>query len=323
MDRFDVSRKIPYSRNAFIRRAQMSHDKSIFLVVEGRVNDPYFANKLCSSSEKISRAGFKVLKVEDIGKTNDQEPTGGKDAVLALFAHCKNMNKLEQKNKKGKVSFAFLLDRDMQHITGGRRRSKHISYTHYADTEAHIFFTARQRESIMLAASLDQDSVLGVDSYLESWYTELANDWRPWIEACYVAEATHSRSWVKSSHPKSLVHTGKDNRTLDSQKLDQAYIAIRSNSPLNDSIYEKKKRHVLEKIEAVYSRGEQKTLLKGKWIPPRLAEAMKKFFKESNSEVTQWHDEAFGSSLTRCFSAHIDTGKKENARIIRRIEDLI
>jgi hypothetical protein len=140
-----------------LRRISISYQASLFIIVEGKVHDPYFIDKLCQNSEAIKKSGFEIRLIGQIASDGGTY-AGGKHAVLDFFEHCKIAGKLVQRNKGGYRSIAFVVDRDTQQITGGMRRSPHVIYTFYADVEAHIFAESNEAEALAAAASLDSTS---------------------------------------------------------------------------------------------------------------------------------------------------------------------
>lgn len=208
-----MTRRLRFTRAGFLRRIAMSYDTALFVLVEGKVYDPYFVHKVCASSAHLVREGYDIKLISQIG-TNRGIYAAGKDAVLAYYDYCRRARKLTQINSKGKRSIAFFVDRDYQQITGGMRRSPHVIYTRSADVEAEIFANANELHALAMAASLDLATATDLANALGDWREVLANDWREWIELCYVAEAVRSRVRGFASGT-SRIHNGPRNRTLD------------------------------------------------------------------------------------------------------------
>lgn len=314
-----MTRRLQYTRDAFLKRVAMSYDTTVFLLVEGKVFDPYFAEIICAGSAKLRRIGYEIRLVNQI-KTKSGGSAGGKEAILGFFDYCKNAGKLRQENAAGDRILAFMVDRDAQHITGGLKRSPHLIYTVYADVEAHMFFESDEVEALSLAASLDAASAAELLAALGDWRRDVAEIWRPWIELCCAAEATHSRCWVGFGSARSLIHDGKHCGILDSTKLTKATKAIRDTSPLDDTSYNSRVSLVMSKIATIFEKDQQASLLKGKWLPSQLAIRVDAFFKSSSDGDCEWHAKGFAESVTRCYAAKLQRDSPGIRRMRARLE---
>ena len=299
-----MTRRLQYTRDAFLRRVAMSYDASVFVLVEGKVFDPYFAEQLCATSAKLRKAGYEIRLISQV-KTDSGLSAGGKDAVISFFDYCKRNDRLRQRNAGGDRVVAFMVDRDCQHITGGMRRSPHVIYTLYADVEAHIFFDADELEALSLAASLDSATGMDLFQALGDWRRTVADTWRPWIELCCIADATRSRCWVGFGSPKSLIHDGKRCGVINSKALAEASKAVRDSSPLAGAVFDSRKDLVLSRIASTYRTRKQASLLKGKWLPIQLTFLVDDFFKSGAKGEHEWHAKGFKESIDRCYAANL------------------
>lgn len=277
----------------------MSQD-ALFVIVEGKVADPYFAEKLCQSSTAILRVGYQVHMITQI-KSPSGAYAGGKDAVLSYYEYCSRAGKLTQRNSSGQKRLAFIVDRDAQQLTGGMRRSRHVVYTYYADTEALVFSESNEAESLALAASLDKVTTNSLLTFLGDWRSLLADAWRPWIELCCLASAARSRTWVGFGKAQSLIHDGPLHRNLDTAKLAVAERAVEDTSLFTGAVFVSLRKSVLEKVHRVYQQGNGATLLKGKWLPAQLTLVVKQFFPDAGD----WDEEGFRESVRRCYEANL------------------
>lgn len=315
-----MSNRISYTRDGFLRRVSMSHDASLFVIVEGKVHDPYFVDKICGSSQLVSQARYEVRSVTQI-ESGSGTYAGGKAPVVSLFDHCKSSGKLSQRNSSGWKRIAFIVDRDAQHLTGGRRRSPHLIYTRFADCEAHIFSESNETEALAVAASLDHDEASDLVAFLGDWRKALADDWRPWIELCYVAEAARSRTqWVGLGKASSLIHKGPDHRTLDNDALVAAMQAVEDTSLFSGERFKEIRLSIMKKIDRIYIRGNEYTLLKGKWLPDQLTLLVAGFFDNAGGE---WNKVGFKASVTRCYASNLDMTKPGASEIRAKLEALL
>jgi hypothetical protein len=299
----------------------MSHDNSIFIVVEGKVTDRYFLEKLCSAEPSVQRAGYEIYMVEQISDENGQA-SGGKDAVLALFDYCKDERKLAQKNSGGVRSVAFVLDRDSEHITGGKKRSPHLLYTYYADSEAHAFLEGDLIGALQPAASLDRATAVEVVNGLGNWAEKLADDWRPWIEQCYLAKALRSRTWVGFGVPHSLVHDGPMRRELDAKQLAAAKAAVRDTSLYSGAKYARIEKKVLENIDQVYASGRGYELLKGKWLASQLTGLIEVGFADPKQSADAWDNEHLRNMIAKFLLSFLDVDARGSLYIRKKLVGL-
>lgn len=312
-------RRLQYTRDAFLRRISMSYESSVFVLVEGKSFDPRFAEKICESSDVIKEAGYEIRMISQI-KSESGRSGGGKESILSYFDYCKKKGKLKQENAGGARNLVFLADRDSQHITGGMRRSPHMVYTVYADVEAHIFAESDEVAALSLAASLDSNDAKDLVNSLGDWRTDVARSWRYWIELCYVAEATRSRSWVGLSHMQSRIHDGRRCRILNQRKMSDADMAVRGGSRMESSEFDRCRNRTLSKIAAIYDKGQEASLLKGKWLPAQLYFMVSDYFNRNGGE---WHDEGFRDSVTRCYFANMRMEAPGVVAMRRKIEVLL
>lgn len=281
----------------------MSYDTSLFVIVEGKVYDPYFVEKICVSSPAIMTCGYEVKLISQISMANGVYASG-KDAALAYYDYCRANRKLTQSNSKGTRSIAFFIDRDCQQVTGGMRRSPHVIYTRAADVEAEIFSDAHEVAALAMAASLDMPTAIELKESLGDWRSDLATDWRKWIELCYLAEAVRARSRGFGS-PTSRIHTGPRHRTLDPMALAGVEAEIARTTLLPPAEYTKTHTRIMGKINKIYLSGQQAGLLNGKWLPAQLTMAVEDFF-EGGADQIDWHKEDFKGSVLRCYEANLN-----------------
>lgn len=317
-----MDRRLTHSRAGLLRRIAMSHDTALFVFVEGKVSDSVLVDALCQASPSICSAGYEVRIISQVESATGAF-AGGKGALLSFFEYCRAAGKLVQHNRGGQRAVAFVVDRDGQHITGGKKRSKHLTYTRLADAEAHFFANADEPRALALAGSLDHASARLLSSSLGDWRRELADAWREWIELCYVADAVNASCWVGFGHDRSLVHRGTVAAKLDATKCAEAHSAVSTTSPLPAPDFATKRAQILAKIDETYNRGRQATLLKGKWLPARVTELVSLHFGGTRSTPDGWHEEGFKASVTRCYAAYLDVSSPDMVAMRSRLEALL
>jgi len=295
----------------------MSGAFSLFVIVEGKDHDRYLAQRLCDGSDALNKRG---CEIRTVGQILGDTELGGKSVVLSVFERAKATRKLSQSNSHGRRAVAFFLDRDAEHVVGGRKRSAHVIYSDHADAEAQAFHESDEVGALANGASLDRQTSMDLLRAIGDWKVDLADAWRPWIELCYIAEATRARCWVGFGHETSRIHDGSMCRTLNASALASAEKAVSDSTLLSRDDFNTVRAVVLAKIDRAYKRGTQSSLLKGKWLPRQLSEVMKK--QAADSKVT-WNSRGFRESITRCYLAHLDVKRDSNRRLIAKLESLI
>jgi hypothetical protein len=314
--------RLKYSRGAMLRRIAMARDAALFVFVEGKVNDPFLADFLCATSPEITKRGYEIRKMDDIARDAGQG-AGGKSAAIDFYDYCKAKGKLVQSNLGGDRIIAFLVDRDAQQIVGGRRRSSHVIYTLEADAEAHLYAGADQVGALALAATIDRREAAKLANSLGDWRAALANEWRPWIELCYLAEAVRSRCWVGFGKAKSHIHEGDGFGKLNLATKKLAEREVEKTALVRGAEYSKAKAKIYGAVAAQYTRGTQATLLKGKWLAQPLASLVKQYFDDSRGGNDSWNNKDFAGSVARCFAARLDANSTSVVHLRTRLEALL
>ncbi len=270
-----MSRRLSYNRSAFARRVQISQD-SLFVIVEGKDLDARFYDRVCDSSATIGVAGYQVWLAEQIKDDSTGAAAGGKKAVLAHFDYFKSAGKLSVNSSSRKHSIAFMVDRDNDDVSGGRRRSPHVTYTDMFDVEAEIFVRGNDKEALAGIFSLDSSSASQLATDLNGWIGDLANEWRDWITLCTIAKATGAGCDVGFGR-ESWVNNPKYGAT-EPAKLAAAGTKVAASTRRSPADYNAISTRVRGRISACFAKGHGHRLVKGKWLAPYLVYRVKAHF---------------------------------------------
>ena len=164
-----MTRKLSYSRDAFIARVRMSQRTALFVVVEGKEFDSPFYEGVCGGSSKVREAGHQVWLIEQITRDQQGNTSGGKQSVLAFYDYCRRNKVLRLANSGGFRSIVFCIDRDNDDIAASLRRSNHVIYTDTYDAEAHAFLHGEPLRAVAAAASLDRESTEAFLAAIGDW----------------------------------------------------------------------------------------------------------------------------------------------------------
>lgn len=310
-----MSRRLSYSRSAFARRVQISQH-SLFVVVEGKNLDARFYDRVCASSAAIGAAGYQVWLAEQIKDDVTGVSAGGKKAVIAHFDYFKTVGKLTVTSSGGKHSIAFMVDRDNDDFSGGKRRSPHVIYTDMFDVEAEIFFRGNDEEALAGALSLDSASASQLVADLSDWIGDLASAWREWITLCVTAKAVGAgcdvgfgrESWV--NNPKY--------GAVDAIKLVAAAKKIEAATRRTPTEFNVISARVRGRVSSCYRKGDGRRLVKGKWLAHYLMYRVKDHFGSAPVSYGGFED-----SIARAYLAACDFREKWADHYRVRLESLI
>ncbi|WP_437080980.1 hypothetical protein [Streptomyces sp. enrichment culture] len=254
---------------------QISQD-SLFVIVEGRDLDARFYDRVCGSSAVIESAGYQVWLAEQLKDDSTGAVGSGKKAVLAHFDYFKATGKLTVRSSSQKHSIAFMVDRDNEDISGGRKRSSHVIYTDMFDVEAEAFVRGNDGEALAGMFSLDSASASQLAADLNGWVADLANAWREWITLCIMAKAAGAgcdvgfgrESWV--NNPKY--------GPVEAVKLAAAEGKVATSTRRTASEYASISTRIRGRVRSCYGKGNGYRLVKGKWLAPYLVYRVKSHF---------------------------------------------
>ncbi|MFF5334145.1 hypothetical protein [Streptomyces sp. NPDC013181] len=257
---------------------QISQD-SLFVIVEGKDLDARFYDRVCDSSAVIGVSGYQIWLSEQLEDDSTGVAASGKKAVLAHFEYFKSVGKLTVHSSIGKHSIAFMVDRDNDDMSGGKKRSPHVIYTDMFDVEAEVFVHGSDEEALAVIFSLDKASAGQLARDLSGWVADLANTWKEWITLCVVAKAAGAgcdvgfgrESWV--NNPKY--------GTAEAVKLAAAEKKVATSARRNPSEYNSISARVRKRINSCYTKGNAHRLVKGKWLAPYLVHRVKLHFGEA------------------------------------------
>ncbi|MFC1429659.1 hypothetical protein ACEZDB_03195 [Streptacidiphilus sp. N1-3] len=295
------TRRLTYTRAAFARRILLSQDK-LFLVVEGKDMDSRFYDSICSASVSIRTGGYQIWLAEQIRDDTTGVGSGGKKAVLSIYEYFKSSRRLTISSSAGKRSIAFMLDRDNEDLTGGRKRSPHVIYTDMFDVEAEAFVHGNPEAALGSLFSLDSASATSLASDISTWIFDLADAWREWITLCCIAKKSGSycdvgfgkESWINSQRYGPV----------ETQKATAAISKISSKAPVDQATMTALEKAIRSRIKSSYSSSTSHRLVKGKWLAPYLIYRVRDHFGSAPIMYDGTQESAAKFFLSSCdFSA--------------------
>lgn len=256
-----MSNKLTRDAAAFAKRVQMSGRESVFCIVEGKATDRAFYGRVLDSIAVAQKRGVSIRLSEELSLNG--KSAGGKSFVKQLYKHFESKSELKQSNSTGSKHILFFLDRDYESLAGTEIASDHVIYTKAADSEADVLLNGDISRSLSSSYGIDGRLVdLILDEAGPDPFSALADIWREWITimvlalsgavAADVAHAGISKINSKSYGPVMLVEAAALQAKVDS------LLAANGKSHLVISIR--------SAVNAIFSSGDPRLLVKGKWI---------------------------------------------------------
>ncbi|MFG2825513.1 hypothetical protein ACGFX4_39565 [Kitasatospora sp. NPDC048365] len=256
----------------------MSSDK-LFVIVEGKDLDGRFYDQICSHSPSVSAAGYQVWLSEQIKDDVTGVGSAGKKAVLAHYEYFRSKRKLSVTTSSGKHSIAFMVDRDNEDYSGGRRRSPHVIYTQMFDAEAEAFFHGNDDVALANIFSLDMQSAKALAKDISGWVQDLADLWQDWIILCCLANKVGSRCDVGYGHESSI--NSPRYGPVDAALVADAEQRIGARSRCGSQACQVELAALRAKMLRAFARADRQKLVKGKWLSNYLAHRAKEYFGTS------------------------------------------
>lgn len=256
--------KITHPARAFARLVMMSR-KSVHVVVEGKVHDRAFYDRVLTSCLLNTTHSYEIRLAEQV--TLDGRSAGGKPFAQKLFRFFSENSMLEQKTNDGVNRIIFMLDRDYEHISGKAIVHNHLIYTETSDVEAEILTRARLRSAISSTYSLTMQTtaLLAVsDEYIPM---RLSNLWQKWIVLKVLASRMDSAAEIQHGGD-SLVNDGKYGDFCFS-RFEEVLNRMRD-AAVNDA-FDRELASVEGEVQKIFAAGKGSYLLKGKWIAAYIA----------------------------------------------------
>lgn len=292
----------------------MSRD-ALFVIVEGRVIDPVFYDRLCGASRKVVAAGYQVWLIEQVNGGS-----GGKPGSLKLFDYCRRRSALRVTSSpsRGVTSLVFFLDRDIDHITNGRRVSPHLIYTEHADVEAEILSHGSDAQALSVSVSLDSATTDSLLTALGDWRQYVAQSQRDWIELCAIARSLYAHCGGIGLGHMSCVNVPSPFGPVDPVKCREAYDRVVLKSQYSASQSAKRERAVRLRIAGLYQAGRGWELVPGKVAARYLLDGFKRHFGSGPVDYT-----STGASVCKTYLATIDFGAAWSSKYRQQLEALI
>lgn len=243
-----------WSANGFAKRVKMS-EYDLWLIVEGRDHDRPHYDKLFKALPSTRELKVCIRLVEQIDI--EEKSAGGKPKVLQLHDHLEHENMLTTKNKLGKSSILFMVDRDRDSFLGTMRDSKHVFYTYSNDVEAEILLNADLWSAIGSAYGIDTSLTDKIRNEVPSPPKQLLDLWNEWLKISLVALECNVPGHAPWSKVSSV--NGSSFEETDPSKVEETLRKIESKVEQNlyTTAYKKASSHVSN---------EGLRLIKGRWL---------------------------------------------------------
>ena len=250
--------KLKRDARAFAARVKMGTNR-LWLIVEGRVHDRPFYDRLLATHPGLDGA-YAVRLAESVEVHGVS--TGGKAFALNLYRFLDEAGLLTQRNNGGSRLIAIALDRDLDHISGELVTSPHVIYTATMDVESEILLHGDLQAAAVDAYSLTRELVAPVISNGRDLASDLAQRWHDWITIGASASCCGVQTDVPYAQRSRINVGGYGEVNVEEAAQFAEQIAARVASDPAKGQFEAARAQV----EALFERGEQWTLIKGKWL---------------------------------------------------------
>lgn len=252
--------KIPRDARAFARRVRMSKATRLWLIVEGRVHDRSFYDRVLGSHPASRDLGYSVRLAEQIEL--DGVAAGGRKHVTALYELLEKENYLRQQNKQGINRIGFAFDRDFEGLRSQDVVPAQVVMTRGLDVEADILLSGDLVRATSSAYSISRDDVAGFIGGAIDLARALAQLWRDWITAGVCSACTGCETGVRHSKISRINEGGYG--AVDPTKMTSVFDGIESRLATDEDRQKYQEAHDL--VEEMFAAGEEWLLVKGKWI---------------------------------------------------------
>jgi hypothetical protein len=158
----------------------------------------------------------------------------------------------------------FCVDADHDRLTRSTVKCKHLNYALFPDAEAHVLDACDLKEILASVMSLPRADAAKLVAQIGDYRVRLAEKWVEWFKVCSLRGRTGSTGGPKPGTPGTAVKSNY-------QKIVRAdTVAARKSVIAGAGLLAPRVKAIETEIEhdllVAISRGESRTLLKGKWL---------------------------------------------------------
>lgn len=248
--------KLKHSAPGFLRYMQMSNCQ-VFAFVEGKT-DPYFYGKICECVCNPSRISYEVYTAQELPGA-----AGGKQALLIWFEYLRRRRSLIDNFKGKNTGAVFFVDKDVDDLMRIKKRSTHLVYTEYYDTENYIFKYGDVLEAMAAAACVDR---VWLETQIVSpsiWKRNLAERWKQWLTLCLFARVKKVRANVNYGSTSQV--NAPLNAVVDAAEYARRLADLQVRSGLTNNQFSRAFKRVSKLVDSFYANDEYDRIFKGKW----------------------------------------------------------
>jgi len=256
--------KLPRDARAFARGVQMGTDR-LWLIVEGRVHDRPFYDRLLSSHLHTATNGYSIRLAEQLEVVGTS--AGGKAHLLSLYAELGKHGLLKTVNSRGANHILFAMDRDFDEFADTVIDSPHVMYTIGMDVEADILLHGDLVRATSSAYSVARSEASMVVSDGLSLARSLCVLWKDWIIAGACSAVCGIETGVRYSRVSRINANGFG--ALDEKARDALFAAFDDEHLPQEARFASVVAR--SKAETALSADREWTFVKGKWLASYVA----------------------------------------------------
>lgn len=171
--------------------AALSMDEiSIFLVTEGKDNDPYVYSKLLENNLE-GNIRYEVIRIEKIDLTGlgINKGSSGKQPIKTLYHHLKRLHQLKGRLGVDKYYSILAMDKDLDDIKQTIIEDEHVLYTPSYDIEGLLVKKSDLLEIVCAAGCIDKPTA-DREITLKT-QQEIMQNWSHWAALCFANDILH------------------------------------------------------------------------------------------------------------------------------------
>jgi hypothetical protein len=250
-------RQLIYSRDGFRRSMQMS-SCSVYVFVEGPT-DRFVYGEIPDSVCRSRNLRYNIVVSRELGAQDD-----GKAVLLDFHDYLTAKGALTD-TLNGKITVAiFVVDKDVDDISGKARNCPHVVYTQMYELENYLFHFGDLHKAAAIAGRCDRQSVSGALANNAAWCRQAGELWRHWVTLCLYSAIKGTgcfRSYGEENSP--LNPTPRD--PVDMSTFEDHCCALAATQNLGDVQFDREIADVERIVNDVYAKDAVDSIFKGKW----------------------------------------------------------
>lgn len=271
--------RLRHSFSAYRRRMQMSR-ATLFVLIEGH-KDSFVYSKIADIECSGRGIDYHVATAEEISNG-----AGGKEALLAFFDYLRRKSSLIDKFEGKTTVSIFFLDKDIDDFLRRKRRCEHVVYTETYELENYLFMHGDLSEAAAASASLAIKLIRDGISDCSEWRRRAAENWKKWVILCFFARTNGLGSIPNYRLARSPINDGAYGEVKKDEYRNHLS-RLQRESGLAPDEFKSSFARLGQRVNRIYSSGQQDRVFKGKWYACFLAQDIRRIANRRRVDCTR------------------------------------